>query len=100
MKVADLVNPAINPLPEEVQDLVAALIEGRVHSLAILAEITDADGNTDWLQGYSLDMDENISDELAFVGALGLMLKEIQEAIAPQNLTLHIKREDDDDDDE
>jgi len=96
MKLADLTNPDTNPLPEEVRELVAALIEGRVHSLLILAEITDDSGEASIHSMYELDMDENISNEYAFVGALGLLHRQVQEEIDPPTFRIH---DDDTDDD-
>lgn len=99
MNIADLTNPATNPLPEEVQSLVAALIEGRVHSLAILAETTGTDGEPDWIAGFSLDMDDNETDEVSFVGAVALLQKAIHEAIDPPSVNIiQIKPSDDDPD--
>ena len=96
MKITDFSNPATNPLPDEVRDLVAALIEGRVHSLAILAEITDEDGDLAWITGFQLDMDDNESNDFAFSGALGILHRQVQDAIdAP---TFEIEIEDDEDD--
>ena len=97
MHIADLTNPNTNPLPEEVRDLVAALIEGRVHSLAILAEISDENGDQGWIEGFTLDMDDNQSDDYAFLGALGLLHRQVQDEIAPMFL-MQVRGEDEDDD--
>ena len=98
MNIADLTNPDTNPLPEEVRELVAALIEGRVHSLLILAEITDESGEASIHSMYELDMDENISNEFAFVGALGLLHRQVQEEIDPPTFRIQITGSPDDDD--
>ena len=81
MNIADLTNPNTNPLPEEAQDLVAALIEGRVRSMFLVAEIEGHDGETGWIEGYSVHMDEHVSDVRAFVGAVTLNLDEIKQAV-------------------
>jgi hypothetical protein len=94
MNLADLTNPDTNPLPEEVQDLVAALLEGRVHSLAIVAEITDEVGDSAWIRGFSLDMDENESDDLAFLGSLGLMYRQVQDEVCMPEVRLRLDDED------
>ena len=99
MKLADLTNPDTNPLPEEVRELVAALIEGRVHSLLILAEITDDTGEASIHSMYELDMDENISNEYVFVGALGLLHRQVQEEIDPPTFRIQITGGSDDDED-
>ena len=99
MKLADLTNPDTNPLPEEVRELVAALIEGRVHSLLILAEITDDTGEASIHSMYELDMDENISNEYAFVGALGLLHRQVQEEIDPPTFRIQITGGSNDDED-
>ena len=100
MKLADLTNPDTNPLPEEVRELVAALIEGRVHSLLILAEITDDTGEASIHSMYELNMDENISNEYAFVGALGLLHRQVQEEINPPTFRIQITGGSDDDTDD
>lgn len=100
IQVADLTNPATNPLPEEVQDLVGAMLEGRVRSLFIVAEIEDADGLTDWIEGYSLDMDEHESDERAFVGAVTMVREALMSSIQPQEFVIHFNEDDNDDNDE
>lgn len=85
----------------EVQDLVAALIEGRVHSLMIVAEVTDENGNKDWIKGFDLDMDENVSDDFAFVGAVTMALRELQDEIMMSDFEVSdFDLGDDDDDDE
>jgi len=98
MKLTDITNPATNPLPEEVQDLVAALIEGRVHSLAILAEITDEDGDAAWITGFQLDMDDNESNDFAFSGALGILHRQVQDAIDTPTFEIELGDDDNDDD--
>lgn len=99
MNIADLTNPATNPLPEEVQELVAALIEGRVHSLAILAEITYPDGDTDWMTCLSLDMDNNESDELGFIGAMTMLQREVIQMIDPPTIRIITRSDEEDNDD-
>lgn len=96
--LTDLTNPATNPLPDEVQALVAALLEGRVHSLAIVAEVSDAHGLRDWIEGFDLDMDGNESDGYGFIGALSMMLREAQDELMDTRVT--VVMDDDDDDDE
>lgn len=97
MQIADLTNPNTNPLPMEVQELVAALIEGRVHSLAIVAEITNHEGECEWLTGYSFDMDENETDEMGFLGAIALMQRKVANEIDTPVIRISIIRPDDDD---
>lgn len=100
MQIADLTNPNTNPLPDEVKELVAALLEGRVHSLAILAEITDHEGDRDWLTCYSMDMDDNETDEIGFVGAMTMLQRQIIEAIDPTEIRIiQISKPDDNEDD-
>jgi len=89
-------DPQTNPLPEEVQALVAALLEGRVHSLAIVAGVVDEHGERDWIEGFSLDMDGHETDDYGFVGALAMLLKNVQEEIEAPEFVLAV---DDDDDD-
>lgn len=81
IRVTDLTNPATNPLPEEVQDLVAALLEGRVKSMFLVAELVDHDGQPSWIEGSDLNMDEHESDQRAFVGAIALTLDELKQDI-------------------
>ena len=100
MKLADLTNPQTNPLPEEVQDLVAALLEGRVHTLMILAEFRDENGDQGWIRGYSLDMDDNDSDAYGFLGHLNIMTRQIQDEIETPELSITIRGSDDDTDDD
>lgn len=103
MNIADLTNPETNPLPDEVKDLVAALLEGRVHSLLILAELSDQDGEQEWIEGFTLDMDENLSDDYGFLGHLNLLQRQIQDDIEAPSLMIHIRTDntgDDDDDDD
>lgn len=95
----DLTNPETNPLPEEVQTLTRLLLEGRVASLAICAEVLGEDGETEWLEGYLLDMDDLESDTRAFAGSLGLLHQRVQEElIGPKTLTIRIQNNDDDGD--
>lgn len=98
--ITDLVNPDPNPLPNEVKELVAALLEGRVHSLAIIAEVTKTDGEKDWLQGFSMDMDDNESDDYGFVGTLSMILKRVQDYIEEQDFIIALTEQDDDEDEE
>ena len=100
MNLADLTNPATNPLPEEVQDLVATLLEGRVHSLMIVAEFTVSEGNQGWIRGFSLDMDDNESDAYGFLGHINMMTRQIQDDIETPQLSITIKGDDDDTDDD
>lgn len=100
MNFADLTNPETNPLPEEVQDLVAALLEGRVHTLMILAEFTDEDGEQGWIRGYSLDMDENESDAYGFLGHLSILSRQIQDEVETPTLDITIRGNDDDSEDD
>lgn len=81
MQIADLTNPSTNPLPEEVQELVAALLEGRVRSMFLVAEIEESDGDTAWLEGSIINMDEHQSDVRAFVGSITLNLDELKQEI-------------------
>ena len=48
---------------------------------------------------YELDMDENISNEYAFVGALGLLHQQMQEEIDPPTFRIQITGGSDDDED-
>lgn len=96
MNIADLTNPDTNPLPEEVKDLVAALIEGRVRSMFLVAEIEDSDSDTSWIEGYSVHMDEHESDIRAFVGAVTLNLDELKQDIVGGEFTINIEGMDDD----
>lgn len=96
MKTFNLTNPETNPLPEEVQALVAALLEGRVHTLAILAEVSDAHGQRDWIEGFDMDMDGNETDEYGFVGALSMMLREVQDEVSNTEVSMILDDEDED----
>lgn len=80
-KVTDMTNPACNPMPEEVQDLVAALLEGRVKSMFLVAELVEPDGETAWIEGFELNMDEHQSNQRAFIGAVTLNLDELKQGI-------------------
>lgn len=95
MNIADLVNPETNPLPEEVKDLVAALLEGRVRSMFLVAEIEDADSDTAWIEGYSLHMDDHESDIRGFVGAVTLNLDEMKQDIVGGAFTIELDDGDD-----
>lgn len=79
--ITDLVNPNTNPLPDEARDLVAALLEGRVRSMFLIAEIEGQDGETEWLEGYGVHMEGQESDTRAFVGAISLNFEEVKQAI-------------------
>lgn len=79
--IVDLLNPNTNPLPDEAQQLVAALLEGRVRSLFLVAEIEEADGDTAWLEGSLLNMDEHQSDIRAFIGSITLNLDELKQDV-------------------
>lgn len=79
MQIADLINPNTNPLPEEVQELVAALLEGRVKSMFLVAELVDHDGQPSWIEGCDLNMDDHESDQRAFVGAVTITLDELKQ---------------------
>lgn len=94
MNIADLTNPDTNPLPEEAQALVAALLEGRVRSMFLVAEVEEADGQTAWIEGYGAHMDDHVSDIRAFVGAVTLNLDEPKADIIDGELEI------DDDEDE
>lgn len=81
MKLTDIANPQTNPIPEEAQDLVAALLEGRVKSLAIVAEIEEADGQTSWMNDYWIDLDEHTTDRRGFVGTVHMMAHDMTDEI-------------------
>lgn len=98
--LTDLTNPATNPLPDEVKELVAALLEGRVHSLAIVAEVKTPDGDMDWLQGYNMNMDDNLSNDYGFVGALAMMLKRVQNHIEEEDFIIELMDDDDEEDED
>ena len=76
--IVDLLNPNTNPLPDEAQQLVAALLEGRVRAMFLVAEIEEADGDTAWLEGSLVNMDEHQSDIRAFIGSITLNLDELK----------------------
>lgn len=81
LKVTDMTNPACNPLPEELQDLVAALLEGRVRSMFLVAEMVEPDGETAWIEGFELNMEGHESNHRAFIGAVTLNLDELKQGI-------------------
>lgn len=95
IRVTDLTNPATNPLPEEVQDLVSALLEGRVKSMFLVAEMVDHDGQPSWIEGCDINMDDHESDQRAFVGAVDLALAELKQDIL-DGAYLDVELEDDD----
>lgn len=97
MNLADLTNPETNPLPHEARDLVAALIEGRVRSMFLVAEIEDADSDTAWIEGYTMNMDGHQTDVRSFVGAVQLNLDELKSDIVNG---VFIELDDDDTDDD
>ena len=99
MHIADLTNPETNPIPVEVQELTAALLEGRVRSLFIVAEI-DGPDETEWIEGYSLDMDDHITNQRAFVGAIQMNFLELQNGIIEPQMTVTIRKQDDDDEED
>ena len=79
--IVDLLNPNTNPLPDEAQQLVAALLEGRVRSMFLVAEIEEADGSAAWLEGSLVNMDEHQSDIRAFIGSITLNLDELKQDV-------------------
>ena len=79
--LVDLLNPDTNPLPDEAQQLVAALLEGRVRSMFLVAEIEEADGDTAWLEGSLVNMDEHQSDIRSFIGSITLNLDELKQDV-------------------
>lgn len=95
--LADLTNPDTNPLPDETKLLVAALLEGRVKSLFLVAEIENEDGESEWLEGYELDMDDHETDDRAFVGAVVLAYQAMINEMTPQQIRIQIRNQEDDD---
>jgi hypothetical protein len=81
IKIADITNPDTNPIPEEAQELVAALLEGRVKSLAVVAEIQEQDGSTGWINEYWIDLEEHTSDRRGFVGTMHMVVHDMTEGI-------------------
>lgn len=79
--IVDLLNPNTNPLPDEAQQLVAALLDGRVRSMFLVAEIEESDGSTAWLEGSLVNMDEHQSDIRAFIGSITLNLDELKQDV-------------------
>lgn len=79
--IVDLLNPNTNPLPDEAQQLVSALLEGRVRSMFLVAEIEEADGDAAWLEGSLVNMDEHQSDIRAFIGSITLNLDELKQDV-------------------
>lgn len=80
--------------------LVAALLEGRVKSLAIVAEIIDTDGSPVWIQDYELDMEEHTSDLRGFVGAMTMLHKEVLDDASQAEFILDMLDGDDGDGDD
>lgn len=99
MNIADLTNPETNPIPEEVQDLVAALIEGRVRSFFCVAELENAEGETEWIEGFEIDMDGHESDDRAFIGAVSMAHVALVQDLLGHEIHVHIGGDDEDDDD-
>lgn len=97
MQIADLTNPDTNPLPEEARDLVAALLEGRVRSMFLVAEVEDEDGETSWIEGYGAHIEDHVSDLRGFVGAVTLNLDELKRDIINGDMDVDIDDEEDDD---
>jgi hypothetical protein len=81
MNITDMTNPDANPIPEEAQALVAALLEGRVKSLAVVAEIEDADGQASWINEYWIDLDEHSSDRRGFIGTMHMLVHDMTDGI-------------------
>lgn len=81
MQIADLANPATNPIPEEAQELVAALLEGRVKSLAVVAEIEAPGGKVEWINDYWIDMDEHSSDRRGLIGTVHMLVHDMTDGI-------------------
>ena len=98
MNLTDFTNSNTNPLPDEARDLVAALIEGRVRSMFLVAEIDNPDGRTAWIEGYSMNMDDHTTDIRSFVGAVQLNLDELKSDIV-NGVIVAIEDGDDDDED-
>lgn len=95
--IADLTNPATNPLPEQAQELVRYLLEGRVASLLICAEVIEADGSTSWIEGFCLDMDGNRTHRRAFAGSVDLLHRELAKELRYDTITIQIGTDADDD---
>lgn len=98
--IADLTNPSTNPLPVQAQELVRYLLEGRVASLFLIAEVVEPDGKTDWIEGYSVDLDGNDTNRRAFAGAVDLLHRELADELQYDTVTIQIGIGSDDDDDE
>lgn len=100
LKVTDLTNPETNPIPEQAQELVAALLEGRVKSLFVVAEVSAPGDTTEWIEMYETDVDDHITDDRAFVGAVTQMYQSLLSDMNPVQLMIQVGGEEPDDDDE
>jgi len=98
--IADLTNPATNPLPEQAQELVRYLLEGRVASLLICAEVIEADGSTSWIEGFCLDMDGNQTNRRAFAGSVDLLHRDLADELTFDTVTIEVGLDDDEDDED
>lgn len=89
-------------LPDEVRDLIGALIEGRVATLMLIAEIKEPDGQSAWIQDVSINMDGNDSNMRAAVGTLEIVKDEVMSLtlFGDDDIEMPVGDPDDDDDDD
>jgi hypothetical protein len=83
----DLTNPECNPLPEQLQQLVQLMLDGRVSTLAILAEVKQDDQHTlGWINMFETDIDDSESDVPALIGHLQILQREVMRACVPSDI--------------
>ena len=101
MKKFDISNMQADALPDEVKTLVVNLLEGRIKSLIIIAELQDQAG---FLEGVFVDMEGGDSNRYAVIGALesvkrDFMRMEVDSRVDYVEMDDIIFMDDDDDDD-
>lgn len=90
-----------SPLPDEVKELVSGLLEGRVKTLIVVAELQD----NDFLEGIFVDLDGNTSHRYAVIGAIesvkrDFMRMEVESRVEYLELDDISIRSDDDDEEQ
>ena len=100
MKKFDISNMQADALPDEVKTLVVNLLEGRVKSLIIIAELQDQAG---FLEGVFVDMEGGGSNRYAVIGALesvkrDFMRMEVESRVDYVEMDDIVFMDDDDDD--
>ena len=100
MKKFDISNMQADALPDEVKTLVVNLLEGRIKSLIIIAELQDQAG---FPEGVFVDMEGGESNRYAVIGALesvkrDFMRMEVESRVDYVEIDDIVFMDDDDDD--